>query len=120
MILKVVDENDSTIGAVHVYENNENGELSVHDTYHIKDISDKSDSVFGTNETELVVTIDIGEFKVNCIIAGEVYNKWDGACEDEEFYKNCMSSICDKLEVESGVIPDRAYEIWSIIEEEYL
>lgn len=119
MILKIVDSNDGTIGAVQVYENNENGEISVQDTYHIKDVSDKSDSVFGTNETELVVTIDIGEFKQNCMIAGEVYSEWND-CADEDFYKNCMSSICDRLEVGVEPIPCRAYEIWGIIEEEYL
>ena len=54
MILKIVDVNNSTIGAVQVYENNENGELCVQDTYHIKDVTDNCDSVFGTNETELV------------------------------------------------------------------
>ena len=119
MILKIIDENNGAIGAVQVYENNENGELTVHDTYHIKDVSDKLDSVFGTNETELVVTIDIGEFRSNCIIAGEVYREWED-CNDEYFYKNCMSSICDKLEVGVGPIPNRVYEIWSIIEGEYL
>ncbi|MBR2557959.1 MAG: hypothetical protein IKE95_06315 [Methanobrevibacter sp.] len=66
MILRIFDKNNGTIGAVHVYENNENGELCVQDTYHIKNVSDSCDSVFGTNETELVVTIDVSEFKENC------------------------------------------------------
>ena len=39
---------------------------------------------------------------------------------DEDFYKNCIESICNRLEVGVGPIPDRVYEIWSIIEEEYL
>lgn len=119
MILRIVDVNNGTIGAIQVYENSEDGEISVQDTYHIKDVSDKLDSVFGTNETELTVTIDIGEFKSNCIMAGAVYSEWIG-CVADDFYKNCMSSICDKLEVGVGPVPDRAYEIWSIIEEEYL
>lgn len=119
MILKVLDENNSTIGAVQVYENNENGELCVQDTYHIKDVTDNCDSVFGTNETELVVTIDITEFKENCLIAGEVYHEFADS-NDEDFYKMCIESICNRLEVGVGPIPDRVYKIWSIIEEEYL
>lgn len=119
MILKVLDENKCTIGAVKVYENNENGELSVQDTYHIKAITDGLDSVFGTNDEEVRVIIDIAEFKENCLIAGEVYKEWE-YCNDEDFYRECMFSICNKLGVEVGPIPDRVYEIWSIIEEEYL
>ena len=119
MILKVVDENNSIIGAVQVYENNENGELDVQDTYHIKKVTDNCDSVFGTNETELTVTIDVSEFKDNCLIAGEVYHEVSDF-DDDVFYKNCIESICNKLEVGVGPIPNRVYEIWSIIEGEYL
>ena len=119
MILKIVDVNNSTIGAVQVYENNENGELCVQDTYHIKGVTENCDSVFGTNETEVVVTIDITEFKENCLIAGEVYHEFADS-NDEDFYKMCIESICDRLEVGVGPVPDRVYEIWSIIEEGYL
>ena len=119
MILRIFDKNNGTIGAVHVYENNENGELCVQDTYHIKNVSDSCDSVFGTNETELVITIDVSEFKENCLIAGEVYEEF-ADCNDDDFYRNCIESICNRLEVEVGPIPDRVYEIWSIIEGEYL
>ena len=119
MILKIVDENNGTIGAVQLYENNENGELSVQDTYHIKEVSDGCDNIFGTNETELTVTIDVTEFKENCLIAGEVYHEFED-CNDDDFYRNCIGSICKKLEVGIGPVPDRVYEIWSIIEEEYL
>ena len=119
MILKVLDENNGTIGAVQVYENNANGELTVQDIYHIRALEYGSDSVFGSNEEEITVIIDITKFKENCIIAGEVYSEWNG-CADEDFYRNCMSSICDKLKVDVGPIPERVYEIWSIIEEEFL
>ena len=119
MILNIVDGNNSILGAVYVYENNENGELTVQDTYHIRALEYGHDSIFGTNEEEVTVTIDVTQFKENCLIAGEVYNEFE-YCNDEDFYKNCMESICNKLEVGVGPIPDRAYEIWSIIEEEYL
>ena len=119
MILKLVDENKCTIGAVKVYENDENGEVCVQDTYHINAITDGFDSVFGTNDEEVIVIIDIAKFKENCLIAGEVYQEFKD-CNDEDFYRECMFSICNKLNVVSGPIPNRAYEIWSIIEEEYL
>ena len=120
MILKVVDENNSTIGAVQVYENNFDGKTEVQDAYHIKAINDGFDSVFGSNDEEIAVIIDIGEFKENCLIAGEVFAQWNGECDDEYFYKNCIESICDKLNIGSGPIPERVYEIWTIIEEKYL
>lgn len=119
MILKIVDENNSTICAVQVYENSFDGTTKVQDTYHIRAVENGSDTVFGTNEEEITVTIDVGVFKQNCLIAGEVFNQF---CEesDEKFYRKCMNAICEKLEVGIGPVPDRAYEIWSIIEEEYL
>ena len=35
MILKIVDQENITIGGVQVYENNADGKLTVQDTYHI-------------------------------------------------------------------------------------
>lgn len=119
MILKIVDENNSTIGAVNVYENDENGKICVQDTYHINAIADGFDSVFGTNDAQLMVKIDVSEFKENCVIASEVYHEFE-YCNDEDFYHLCVESICNRLEVGVEPIPDRAYEIWSIIEEMYL
>ena len=119
MILKIVDENNSTIGAVQVYENNENGELCVQDTYHIRALEYGADDVFGTNDEEVIVIVNIAEFKENCLIAGEVYQEFEDV-NDEDFYKNCIESICNRLGVGVGPIPDRVYEIWSIIEEGYL
>ena len=68
MILKVVDENNGTIGAVQVYENNENGELTVQDTHHIRALEYGSDDVFGTNDEEVIVIVDITEYKENCLL----------------------------------------------------
>ena len=58
MILKVVDENGAAIAAIHVYENNYNGEVSVNDTYHC-DVEDvEVDSIFGTNDQEVVIQLN--------------------------------------------------------------
>lgn len=119
MILKIMDENNGTIGAVQVYENNENGELTVQDTHHIRALEYGSDDVFGTNDEEVIVIVDITEFKENCLIAGEVYQEFEDV-NDDDFYDCCMESICNRLDVGVGPISNRAYEIWSIIEEEYL
>ena len=119
MILKICDENNGTIGAIHVYENNENGKVSVQDTHHIKAVEYCLDDVFGTNDDEVIIIVDITEFKENYLIAGEVYHEFEDA-NDEDFYHLCMESICNRLEVGVGPVSDRAYEIWSIIEEEYL
>lgn len=45
---------------------------------------------------------------------------WANNCEDEEFYDNCMDTICNELEIGSGVIPNEAYKVWDIIENKYL
>ena len=119
MILKIVDQENITIGGVQVYENNADGKLTVQDTYHIVAIIDGLDDIFGTNEEQILVKIDVSQFKENCLIAGEVYHEF-ADFNDEDFYKNCIESICNRLGVGVGPIPDRVYEIWSIIEEEYL
>ena len=119
MILKIADKNNSTIGAVKVYENNFDGKTEVQDTYHIKTLEYGLDTIFGSNEEEVAIIIDVTKFKENCLIAGEVYQELEDS-NDEDFYKNCISTICNKLEVGVGPIPKRVYEIWSIIEEEYL
>lgn len=119
MILKIVDENNGTIGAIEVYENNENGELKVQDTHHIRALEYGSDDVFGTNDKEVIVIVDVTEFKENCLIAGEVYQEFEDV-SDEDFYDCCIESICNRLEVGVGPIPNRVYAIWSLIEEEYL
>lgn len=53
-------------------------------------------------------------------IAIEVYNEWNNNCCDDDYYKNCMNSILNKLNFKSGVIPDEAIIIWNIIENKLL
>ena len=119
MIVKIVEKDGKVIGGIQVYENSFDGKTKVQDTYHIEALEYGSDSIFGSNEEEVSVIIDVSEFKDNCLIAGNVYHEFED-CVDEDFYKNCIESICNKLEVGVGPVPDRVYEIWSIIEEEYL
>lgn len=119
MIVKIVEQDGKVIGGIQVYENSFDGRTKVQDTYHIRALEYGQDSVFGSNEEEVAVIIDITEFKENCIIAGEVYHEFEDA-DDNDFYKCCMESICNRLKVGVGPVPSRAYEIWSIIEEEYL
>ena len=86
MILKVVDENNSTIGAVQVCENNFDGKTEVQDTYHIKVVENGSDSVFNTNEEEVSIKIDQDikrRFVANEIVA-DILSQRAGQIYDEE------------------------------------
>ena len=86
MILKVVDENNSTIGAVQVCENNFDGKTEVQDTYHIKVVENGSDSVFNTNEEEVSSKIDQDikrRFVANEIVA-DILSQRAGQIYDEE------------------------------------
>lgn len=53
-------------------------------------------------------------------IAKEVFEYWDCNCTDDDFYDNCMESICEAIGHESGPTPQRADDIWNIIEKKYL
>lgn len=58
MILKILDANGTVLGAVNVYENNYNGEVSVNDTFHCEAVVENLDTIFGTNDSEVVVCIN--------------------------------------------------------------
>lgn len=53
-------------------------------------------------------------------MAYDIASFWSTNCFDEDFYDNCMNDICERLDVDSGVITDEAYEVWNIIEDKYL
>lgn len=61
MILKIVDDTGAVISAIHVYENNYNGEVSVNDTFHCKAEVANFDTIFGSNDQEVVVQIKRGD-----------------------------------------------------------
>lgn len=86
MILKISDENNSTIAAVHVYENNENGELSIMDTFHVDAKETGFDTVFGTNDQEVVIQLDHNikrKFAADEIVA-DIISHRGGQVYDEE------------------------------------
>lgn len=58
MILKILDANGTVLGAVNVYENNYNGEVSGNDTFHCEAEVADLDTIFGTNDSEIVVCIN--------------------------------------------------------------
>ena len=68
-------------------ENNENGELTVQDTYHIRALEYGHDSIFGTNEEEVTVTIDVTQLaqteEINKAINEESNNN-DNLLKEEE------------------------------------
>lgn len=49
------------------------------------------------------------------IVAKEIADYWKFNCPEEDFYKNCMNEICERLGHKEGPVPDEAYEIWDII-----
>lgn len=86
MILKVVDENNSAIGAIHVYENNYNGEVSVIDTFHVAAEETGFDTIFGTNDQEVAIQLDHNlkrNFVANEIVA-DIISQRAGQMYDEE------------------------------------
>ena len=86
MILKVVDETGAAIAAIHVYENNYNGDVSVNDTYHCDVEAVELDSVFGTNDKSVAIQLD-HNFKRNFVadeIVADLVSQRVGQVYDEE------------------------------------
>ena len=86
MILKIVDENNGAIGAVQVYENNENGKVSIMDTFHADAAETGFDTVFGTNDKEVVIQLDQNlkrNFAADEIVA-DIVSQRAGQVYDEE------------------------------------
>ena len=80
-------------------------------------------NVYGNEIEETILKLYENESEImskNGEIAKEVFDTWDGCCTDEDFYKNCMETICDIIGHKSGPIPDQAYDIWNIIDKIYL
>ena len=86
MILKIVDENDSTIGAIHVYENSYDGKVSVIDTFHVDAEETGFDTIFGTNDQEVAILLDLNlkrNFAAEEIVA-DIVSQRVGQTYDEE------------------------------------
>ena len=86
MILKIVDANGTVLGAVNVYENNYNGEVSVNDTFHCNADAVDLDTIFGTNDQEVAIQLD-HNFKRNFVaeeIVADILSQRAGQVYDEE------------------------------------
>ena len=86
MILKIVDANGAVLGAVNVYENNYNGEVSVNDTFHCNADAVDLDTIFGTNDQQVAIQLDHNlkrKFAADEIVA-DIVSQRAGQTYDEE------------------------------------
>ena len=86
MILRIVDENNSAIGAIHLYENSYDGKVSVMDTFHVDVAETGFDTIFGTNDEEVTIQLDHA-LKRNAIaneIVADIVSQRAGQMYDEE------------------------------------
>lgn len=103
MILKMVDEFGAAIAAIHVYENNHNGEVSVNDTYHCDVEAVELDSIFATNDREVAIQLD-HNLKRNFVaeeIVADIVSQRAGQVYDEEllceFVNHYFESELEKI-----------------------
>lgn len=82
MILKIVNAKGTVLGAVNVYENNYNGEVSVNDTFHCDAEVVDLDTIFGSNDQEVVVqikgVIDMKDLVNDAILFFKMVGESDG------------------------------------------
>lgn len=94
MIVKFVI--DGKIFAVEVYENNENGEVFVHDTYHCNVVEEGLDDVFGSNDQMVVLESgDLMKEHAQEVIrkVEEDYKNTNNNIMESMFYNNCKNVI---------------------------
>lgn len=62
------------------------------------------------------------ELRAKHDIAKKTAEYWKNNCSDEDFYKNCLQTICNEFHISDveGPIPDDVYDVWDIIEKEYM
>lgn len=65
------------------------------------------------------------DLKMKYELAKEVSEYWKVNCIDDEFYDKCISNIMEELGDElstdkNGCVSDLVYEIWKIIEDEFI
>ena len=103
MILKIVDANGAVLGAVNVYENNYDGEVSIIDTFHVDAEETGFDTVFGTNDQEIVIQLDQNlkrNFVAEEIVADIVSQRADQIYDEEllcEFTNDYFESELEKI-----------------------
>lgn len=130
MIIEIINKDNLTFG-IHVYENNENGEVFLQDTYHCDAEVNGYDDIFGTNDEKITVYLkrdEIMEERICQLLEESVNNKFENLdwvqndyseetnilswsfvdnCETEEAFFNKMQEIkeyVDSLEYTSEFI----------------
>lgn len=86
MIVKIVDLNGVVLGAAALNENNFDGEISVNDTFHADVKETGFDTVFGTNDQEVVIQLNQNlkrNFAADEIVA-DIISQRVGQVYDEE------------------------------------
>lgn len=106
MIIKIWDK-DNYVSGVYVYENNENGDVFIQDTYHCDAKEGNYDTIFGTNEKEIIIKMPMNETmeeRVCCLLEELVNNKFknlDFVQNDYNKETNILSwSFVDDCETE--------------------
>lgn len=85
VVVRIIDNNEIEYG-VHIYENNENGEVFVQDDFHCNAEEDGFDTIFGTNDEQVTVQINPMKFIAKNIVDNIV------SCRPGEMYDE---DICD-------------------------
>lgn len=79
MIIKIFNKNNEIAG-IHAYENNENGEVFLHDTFHCDAKEDGYDTIFGTNDEQITIQLkgdSIMEERICYLLEEAVSNKFN-------------------------------------------
>lgn len=89
VVVRIVDNNEIEYG-VHIYENNENGEVFVQDDFHCHAEEDGFDTVFGTNDEQVTVQINPTKFIANNIV-DHIVSCYLGETYDEKLARDCIA-----------------------------
>ena len=79
MIIRILNKNNLESG-IYVYENNENGEVFLHETYHCDGKEDGYDTIFGTNDEKVTVYLpgdEIMEERICDLLVEAINNKFE-------------------------------------------
>ena len=104
--IRVYDrENDVEYGAL-VYENNENGEVFVHDEFHCVAAEDGFDNIFGTNDEMITIVLDPAVIakKAAEYIVDHIVTEHHGETYDHELADRCTNDYLSDLH---GAIVDQ-------------
>lgn len=111
MILRTIDQfgNES---AVFLYENNENGEVFVQDTFHCDVVDEGLDSVFGTNEQQVTIINKLSnqrEAIANAIVDDIVSTRMGEMYDEEILYEYVNAYFEDEMEKIREIVDEKMY-----------